>query len=356
MRSFRLCGLRLLYCAGLRVTGCRLVDAVTEKAGSRWGGQIWTAWPTRALFENCRLTNETGGGYGFKGGGSEGVRITRCVTEGHYFSVEHPHENEFGLEIDHCRLGGCISVPKGGPGADPRARGYDRSVYIHHNLLTDSYTVEGPRNHLEFAYNLVHVEKPGGRCYTHHGGTNPGPVSIHHNVFENVDRALVWMNTGYFAGLRFENNTVFAADAGGRGGYLFDSYTADRLDDWRVRNNLIVAAWSRPRALLPDRNGVPTKIAVASNLLVNLTDMPAGGRNWTAADLTGGSVYSLLTRAGDKPGPFYRPASADAFPVDRGEDAGRPFAGAAPDLGAFEFVPPGSDYADPWADWSVPNP
>ena len=346
---FRLCGFRLLHCSAMTVAGCRLTDAALEKDGRRWGGMIWTRWPKDSVLENCRIVGARSGGYGIKGHGSDGFRITRCVIEGPYFAVEHPHENEFGLEIDHCRLGGCISVPKGGPQADPATRGHERSVYIHHNLLTDSYTVEGPRNHLEFAYNYVRVDRPNGRCYTHHGGTNPGPVEIHHNVFENVDRACVWMNDGYFAGLRFFNNTVFAADAGDRGGFLFSAGRADRLDDWQLKNNLLVAAWSRPRGLRPDRDGVPAKMTFARNLFVNLSDAPAD--NFTAADAPGGA-YSLLTRAGEKPAPFYEPTSATAFVVDRGEDVGLPFAGAAPDLGAFEF---GSD-DDPWADWSVPNP
>ena len=350
LAEFRTCGLRLLYCSDLRVSGCRLHNTSLEKAGPRWGGQIWTAWPEGALFEDCRLTCDAMRGYGFKGGGSDGCRITRCAMSGHYFSIEHPHDNEFGLEIDHCRLGGCISVPKGGPQTDPRERGHARSVYIHHNRLSDSYTVEGPRQYLEFAYNLVEIDRPNGRCYTQHGGKIPGPVSIHHNIFVNVDRALVWMNTGYAGGIDFFNNTAFAADAGGRSGFLFDSYTADRLDDWRVKNNLIVAAWPRPRRLLPDRNGVPGKIELRANLFHNLTDVPPGGNALGPVR----DVSGLIERTGDRPAPFFRPA-ADSPLIDAGVDVGLPFAGDAPDVGAVEFVPDGSDYDDPWADWAVPK-
>ena len=360
LRTFRVCGLRLLYCSNLRVNGCRLHDTGLEKAGTRWGGQVWVAWPKDALFENCRLTCDAVRAYAFKGDGCDGCRITRCVTAGHYFSVEFPHENLFGLEIDHCRLGGCISVPKGGPQGDPAERGHARSVFIHHNLLSDSYTIEGPRNYLEVAYNYIAIDRPNGRVYTHHGGTNPGPVSIHHNIIVNVDRAAVWMNSGYAAGIAFHNNTVFAADAGGRSGYLLDSYAAGRLDDWDVKNNLFVAAWSRPRALLPDRNDVPGKIDATHNLLLNVTapDATTPG-NFTAADLPGPPSFGVaavgLTGTGARPAPFYRPADAKAFVVDRGTDVGLPHAGDAPDLGAIEHVPPGSDYDDPWADWNVPD-
>ena len=345
--TFRLCGFRLLYCEDLRVAGCRLTDAALEKDGPRWGAAVWTAWPKNGVLEDCRIAGAMDGGYGIKGGGSDGFRVTRCVVTGPYFSLEHPHENEFGLEIDHCRFDGCISVPKGGPQTDPAERGHARSVYIHHNHLTDSYTVEGPRQYLEFAYNLVHVERPNGRCYTQHGGSVPGPVSIHHNLFENVDRACVWMNEGYAGGVHFFNNTVFAADAGDRSGLLFDAWSEDRLDDWRVGNNLFAAAWTRPRALLPDRDGVPAKIAVGRNLYQNILGAPPGSASGFPPD--------LLTRAGAKPAPFYRPTK-DSPAVDAGEDVGLPFAGPAPDLGAVELVPDGSDYDDPWADWSVPAP
>ena len=342
LAEFRTCGLRLLYAKGARVSGCRLHDTALEKAGRHWGGQVWVAWPKDATFEDCRLTCDAMGGYGFKGSGADGCRITRCATAGHYFSVEFPHENLFGLEIDHCRLGGCISVPKGGPQGDPAERGHARSVYIHHNHLSDSYTVEGPRQYLEFAYNLVAIDRPNGRCYTQHGGEVPGPVSIHHNIFVNVDRSLVWMNRGYAGGIDFFNNTAFAADAGDRSGFLFDSYTADRLDDWRIKNNLIVAAWPRPRRLLPDRNGVPAKIELEANLFHNLTDVPPGGNDLgPVRNLTG-----LIERTGDRPAPFFRPV-ADSPLIDAGVDVGLPFAGDAPDVGAVEFVPPGSDYRRP---------
>ena len=351
VEGFRACGLRLLACRGMTVAGCRLRDAALEQVphgggGGRWGGMIWTRWPKDSVVENCRIEGDRSGGYGIKGHGSDGFRVTRCVVTGPYFSLEHPHENEFGLEIDHCRFDGCISVPKGGPQADPATRGHARSVYIHHNLLTDSYTVEGPRQYLEFAYNYVHAERPNGRCYTHHGGEVPGPVLIHHNVFENVDRACVWMNRGFAGGVKFYNNTVFAADAGGRSGVLFDSWSADRLDGWELKNNIFTAAWTRPRTLLPDRPGVRAKVALAANRYRFVT--PPADSDAAPFD------PAMLTVAGDKPAPFFRPPAGSPL-VDVGEDVGLPFAGAAPDVGAFEFVPPGSDDEDPWADWAVPG-
>ncbi len=43
------------------------------------------------------------------------------------------------------------------------------------------------------------------------------------------------------------------------------------------------------------------------------------------------------TLEGDKPWPFYAPATANSFVVGRGADVGLPFNGQAPTLGVFEL-------------------
>ena len=339
LREFRWCGLLLSHCRDIEVADCRFENASVEQAG-HWGGLIRTRWLKDSRVHGCRILSDTGGGYGYKGGGHEGVRFDHNVVDvSGGFSIESPHENEFGLEIDHNRLSGCVSVPKGGQGADPTERGYEHSVHIHHNVLTDSYTVEGPRNHLRVDHNYIHVEKPNGRIYTQHGGVNRGPVLIDHNVVENVDRSFFYMNEGLAADVRLYNNTVVTADAGGRSGTVLNAWSAERMGTWDFRNNVVVCAWSRPRTLMPAKNGVPSKITATGNLLVNVTDPPPG--NFV-------DVEPGFTRSGGKPGPFYHPASAEAFVVDRGVDVGLPFAGAAPDLGAFEW-------GDPWDLGDVPE-
>jgi hypothetical protein len=270
-----------------------------------------------------------GGGYGYKGGGHVGVRIHHnYVDVSGGFAIESAHENEFGVEIDHNYLTRCISIPKSGQGADPDSRGYEYSFWIHDNYLTDSYTVEGPRNHLRLSHNYIHVERPNGRIYTHHGGINHGPVWIHHNVIENVDRALVWMNNGLAENIYIYNNTIFCADAGRRTGALLGAYSGDRLGNWVFKNNVVIAAWSQSRKLFPDQRGVPEKINATHNLCINVTGVPEGNY----ADVDPG-----LRREGDKPWHFYLPAGEGSPVVDRGEDVGFPSKGKAPDIGAFEL-------------------
>ncbi len=327
VHDFRWAGLSLEHSSHVEIRGCRVENASTRK--SRYhNGLIRTTWIKRSEIHRNWIVSTAGEGYGYKGGGHEGVRLHHnYIDVAGGFAIESAHENEYGLEIDHNFASRCISVPKGGQGADPNERGFKYSVWIHDNLLTDSYTVEGPRNHLRLSHNHVRIEKPGGRVYTHHGGKNHGPVWIHHNVVENVDRAFVWMNEGLAENIHVYNNTVTCADAGDRAGVLVDAYEGKRLNGWVVRNNVFIAPASQPRRLVHDRRGVADKMTVMDNVCVNVTGAPAGNH----ADAEPG-----LRLEGEKPWPFFAPKGPAAFVLDRGVDVGLPFVGKAPDLGAYE--------------------
>lgn len=328
VRDFRWAGLHLEHSSEVEVDACLLEDASTEKFGHH-GGLIRTRWLKNCRIHHSRILSSTGGGYGYKGGGHERVRIDHNLIDVRgEFSIESAHENEYGLEIDRNHLTRCISVPKGGQGDDPNKRGTPYSVWIHENLLTDSYTVEGPRNHLLFERNYVKIAKTGGRLYTHHGGTNHGPIWIRHNVVENVDRAFVWMNQGLAEKIEIVNNTVLCAEAGKRAGTLIDSYSGERLNGWIVKNNVFIAPASEPRKLIPTQRGVPEKISVSRNLCINVTDAPE--ENFTGTE-------PGFRKTGDAPWPFFAPAAMDSFVVDRGVEVGLRFKGKAPDLGAYEW-------------------
>ncbi len=334
VRDFRWNGLRLEFSEGVTVARCLIENASrTKKKNGQEGGLIRTRWLKACRFTGNRIVSTVGNGYGYKGGGHEGVRLDHNVIDTAYFAVESAFESEYGLEIDHNHLTRCISVPKPGPGENPKARGYDYAVWIHHNLLTDSDTVEGPRNHLRLSDNHILIDKPGGRVYTHHGGNCPGPVSIDHNVIEGVDRAVVWMNEGRADGISLVHNTITCADAKDRADFLVSAYSADRIRDWVVRNNVIVAPDAQPRKLFPTERGVPTRITATHNLLVNVTGAPDGNFPGAKPGFRG---------VGAKPWPFYQSADA-SFCLDRGTKLpppfwGKPFEvrGEAPDLGAAE--------------------
>lgn len=332
-RDFRWFGVRAVVCKNIEIARSSFRHCSTVKCKHRLGN-ISTNWLAESAIHHCRITPlPNGGGYGYKGGGHTNVRFHDNTVEPCYFAIESPHENEYGFVIDHNELHGAISVPKGGQGADPSTRGFEYSVEIHHNLMTDSYAVEGPRNHLRVHHNHIHINKPNGRVYSQFGGFNNGPVRFDHNVIENVDRSVIWVRTGLAEDLTFEANTVYAADAFDRNGLLFSAWTADHINDWVIRDNVIVAAWNQPRKLLQTERGVPDKVTVENNLFVNVLGVPDG------------NIVDVMPRfrRGDasKPWAYFAPTSADGPTVDKGVRETKNFAGTAPDIGAVEF---GAEY------------
>jgi hypothetical protein len=328
LSEFRWNALNLQHSKGLEVAGSLIENGSTER-GQHDGGAIRTRWIAKSRIHHNTLVSTEGRGYGYKGGGHEDVRIDHnYFNVAGEFAIESAHENEFGVEIDHNYLNRCVSVPKSGQGADPGSRGYEFSFWIHDNLMTDSYAVEGPRNHLRLSHNYIRIEKTGGRVYTQHGGVNLGPVWIHNNVIENVDRAFVWKNKGRAENVFVYNNTVFCAEAGDRADALI-SAPADNpeknegIKNWVVKNNIFVAPASQPRKLYAD--AIASGVSATDNICVNISNTPSG--NFMEAP--------DLQLNGRKPWPCFAP-QADGFSVDRGTDVGLPFAGKAPDLGAYE--------------------
>ncbi|MEM9479855.1 MAG: hypothetical protein AAGA58_09410 [Verrucomicrobiota bacterium] len=343
IEEFRWAGIHAEILTDLTITHCRLHNASTDRS-RYWGGLIRAKYLKNAEIAHCRITSDTGGGYGYKGGGHTGMRFHHnFVDVKGGFAFESPHENEFGVEIDHNYLTKCMSIPKGVQSPDPNQRGFEHTFHIHHNYLTDSYTIEGPRNHLRVNNNWIRIAKPNGRVYTHHGGTNEGPIWFHHNVVENVDRSLIWMNNGIASGIHIYNNTIVCADAGPRTGFVLGVGSGEKLGEegWSFKNNVVVAAWSQARKLFREENGVPEKIDATHNLLINVTNPPA-------ENLSG--VDPGFMKTDEKPTPFYLPASQESAVVDQGIDVGFTHHGDAPDLGAFEFG------VEPWKLEGIPKP
>lgn len=330
VNDFRWVGLNFQRSENLNIHNNVIENASTEKFG-QVNGLIRTRFIKSSDFYSNTITSTTGG-YGYKGGGHENVRInynTFDLDSG--FAIESAHESEFGVEISHNSANQTISIPKGGQGRDPNDRGYDYSFWIHHNFLTDSYAIEGPRNHLRLSHNYIRVEDTGGNIYTHHGGTNNGPVWIHHNVIENVDRGLVWMNQGLAENIYIYNNTVTLANAGQRAGAILSAPNRDDptkgANNWVAKNNIFIAPDSQARALIRD-NGSAQKMTIEDNLVVNINNVPLDNNNEVDLGVRG---------QGDRPWPFYAPADANSPLVDQGSEVGLPFLGEAPDIGAYEL-------------------
>ncbi|MEM1441494.1 MAG: right-handed parallel beta-helix repeat-containing protein, partial [Verrucomicrobiota bacterium] len=328
LKDFRWNGIFLNVCQDLVVTKCHFENASTERM-RYWGGHLRSRYLKNAEISYNRIVGRVGGGYGYKAGGHTKARIHHNFIDiKGGFGIESAHENEYGVEIDHNWINHCISIPKGGQASDPNDKGFEYSFWIHHNFLSHSYTIEGPRNHLIFEHNHVNIASTNGRVYTQHGGINNGPVTIRYNVIENVDRALIWMNNGLAENIEVYHNSIFCADAGIRTGSVLGVGKPERLNGWSFRNNLVVAAWSQPRKVAPSNPEILAKMEIEGNLFLNCLEVPEG--NFSHQD-------PGITRDGTKPGPFWHPVGKDSFVVDRGVDLGEPFAGDAPDIGAFEF-------------------
>ncbi|MGP1383528.1 MAG: Ig-like domain-containing protein [Thainema sp.] len=331
IKDFRWAGLQFELSENLNIRNNYIENASTEKFGYT-NGLISTRYIKNSEISHNTIISTVERGYGYKGAGHENVRIVNNIFNlERGFAIESAHDNEFGVEIAYNFANQTISIPKGGQGADPANRGYEYSFWIHHNLLTDSYTFEGPRNHLRISHNYVRTDSTGGNFYTHHGGINNGPIWIHKNVIENVDRGLIWMNQGLAENIYVYHNTVTLADAGDRAGAILTAPNreglGESLNNWVAHNNIFIAPESQPRALFPD-NGVGSKITATNNIFLNVTDIPEG--NYVDAD-------PGFLNTGDRPWPFYTPSTLESLMVDSGIDVGLPFSGSAPDIGAYEL-------------------
>jgi hypothetical protein len=329
VHDFRWNGLRVEFSNHVEIHHCHLEDASTQVLPHREGGLIRTRWLEDSRIHHNRIIAKKTAGYGYKGGGHTKVRFDHNFVDTNYFAFESPFEDEYHVDLDHNYMTSCISIPRDS-GNNPADKGFEYSYHIHHNYLTDSYTVEGPRGYMRFDHNWVHVKRPGGRIYTHHGAHSSGPIWIHHNIIENVSINLIWMNEGRVDNMHVMNNTIFCADNGSSSGAVLDCWTEERLNNWRFQNNIVVCAWSQPRILFPTERGIPKKIRADHNLLINLESPPAG--NFL-------NEPDGLVRRGSKPFPFYSPAPSSQW-IDRGIDVGLPFVGKAPDLGALEHGEP----------------
>ncbi|MBD3239951.1 MAG: hypothetical protein GF331_05150, partial [Chitinivibrionales bacterium] len=321
------------------VHDCRFLNACQLKDGVI-GGQITAKWINNSTIHHNTIIRTKGRARGYKGldAGHDNVTIHHNYIAGHYFSIESPHDHERNFEICYNELEGCISIPKFEGGLQVLPDTVDFAVRIHHNILHDSYGIEGPRNHLYIDSNYVFITKTGGRFYTQHqASVCRGPVWIRGNVIVNIDRGFVWAhNAGKARDFHIYNNTVYCADAEDRTGPILG--VPDSAENWMFHNNIVIAPPERPRVLYNDVQKGERVVTATHNVFVNVSNVPEG--NWSDVD-------AGLTLSGDKPYPWYAPASETSFVVDRGVDIGLAWLGAAPDIGAYEYESAAVGPSDP---------
>lgn len=329
VEEFRWAGVFLRECSFVKIHDSYFLNAAQQRDGES-SGLIRSRYLSNSeIYDNIIKTTYKDG-YGYKASGHRNTKIYRNYIDVNYFGIESAHENEYGLEIFENTITRCISIPKGGPQDNPANSGHKYSVWIHDNHLSDSYTVEGPRNYLRINNNYINIKKTNGRVYTQHGGVTYGPVWIDHNVIVNVDRAFVWKNQGTAHNHYIYNNTVFCANAADRTGSIL-SVPGD-VKNWVFKNNIVVCPDDKPRSLFGSKVLADSVLFASNNVFMNVNNVTGSGviNNFTGQD-------PMLAMSGEIPFPYYAPKDETSFVVDKGLDVGFPYVGNAPDIGAYEL-------------------
>lgn len=330
IEDFAWAGIYLRSCDRVEVRYCTVKNANRTRDGF-FSGNIYTAWIRGSSFHHNKFRNTVPGeqqfGVGYKGGGHNDVQIyDNDFTTGSGFDIEIPFEQEYGVDIYNNHFNRPVSVPKTGTNGDPANEGFTYSFRIRDNYFTNGYDIEGPREYMEVCYNFFDVQNDNGRCYAQFGNTDViGRNKIHHNVAVGVDRSFFWVNNGLDT-VEFYNNTLYYEFADDRAAAMID--VRSTVDGWKIKNNLLVSPDVQPRRVGNVLNNPGTEFE--ANLVINALDaaLPAGNFRDQDPGLSGSGV---------QPAPFFVPASAASFVVDKGVDVGFPFDGAAPDIGAYEF-------------------
>lgn len=329
--SFRWAGIYMRECGYFELKNSTFINANNERHCNTWSGNFRTRYIWHSEIHHNTFISDVNSGYGYKASGHENVRFHHNTIDAiGEFAFESAHENEYGLEIDNNVMNRCISIPKSNGGANPASRGFTYAIDIHHNKLSDSYTIEGPRNYLIVRNNDINITKTGGRVYSHHGGTNTAWIKIHNNIVRNLDRSFAWANAGTAKNLKIFNNTIYCADAGSRTGAVLDFPSANSLEmsGWEFKNNVVIAPSSKPRSLHWNNTNA-SNVDVSNNLTINVTSAALG---------TISGIQPGFKLSGAKPYPYYSPAGNSSAVVGAGVDVGLPYVGA-PDIGAYEYDP-----------------
>lgn len=345
IRNFSWAGLYMNRSGQINVQGCFFEDASYEKHCSEWGGGMRTRYMKDIEVQQCEFKTTKGGGYGYKASGHENAKIhdnvfhnkvTLDSASGRPFDLESAHEFEWGLEIYNNVFNGMVSVPRGGnqglTSNSGEKKTYPYSIRIHDNTFYGSGGVEGPRSHLEIDHNYF-AQKWGnsGRVFEIHGGTNAGPTNIHHNVAE-CSMGFVFKKGDLNENITILNNTVYLVNSSRNNFPTSFLEVSGAVSNWQVKNNVVFSvdaqAPDKPSAF--SRGNLPeTGMDISDNVAWKVIKIPSGTEE----------TDPQLALRGQKPEAYYAAGGAESYVVDRGTEVGFPFAGTAPDLGAYEWKP-----------------
>ena len=345
VEDFAWAGINLVACERVAIRRCTLRNASRVREGERSGSLrfyvLRDSEITDSRFVTSARQDDGKPAVDVKGFYPTDVRIHGCdfrTPDLWNFDIEVPFSESYGVEIYENEFDGVISIPRAGGQEDPRTRGHDETFWIHHNRFTNSWSIEGAQEYLRVSHNFFDIpdDQLNGRIYIQFGAASTtGPQWWHDNVVVGADRSFLYKESGRMDSVYVYHNTVYYRDAENRTGDMLG--VRGKTRGWFVENNVFVADVAAPRRIGANLNcadcpaeDIPT---FRNNVFVNVAgEVPEG--NFAEVD----PGFAL---AGVRPDPYFRPASADAFVVDRGRvlpyAPDRAFGGLAPDLGSVEF-------------------
>lgn len=215
-----------------------------------------------------------------------------------------------------------------------------KTIRIHHNVF-DLVTRSGGSGYgLELTVNDAEVDHNyffKGRYGIANWDNAVGNWQIHHNVFYGIHtywpgEVLRSQRSG-FHNVKFYNNTIEMES--GETSSVMSSY-GGASDNVELKNNLIINnntgyTWFPNKLIHLEAGASISGLQVTHNLLHKLPLGSVGGQY-----LSNLSVDPLISKTGARPSPYYAP-TAGSPAIDKGVNVGLPYAGSAPDIGAYEY-------------------
>ncbi len=191
-----------------------------------------------------------------------------------------------------------------------------------------------------------YVENTGSNRTYQHGigvwgyGINRN-FHIRNNVFRNMRSDGIMISSADTHAQIFDGddiyvyNNVFDNCNNGNSQALYIDDGVGDVDNVFFKNNIVISA---ANAVLVRAGHSVSNVQVTHNMLHNANaakDLGSGAFSAVSNNYTEQPQFDLT---GNKPYPFYKPASDKCNLVNRGTNVGLPFSGTAPDLGAYEYT------------------
>lgn len=173
-----------------------------------------------------------------------------------------------------------------------------------------NYSTGTSVDHWKFANNVLYNCSDG--LFVDDG--NLTNIEIYNNVFDTMTGVLVEKNWG---GCALEGSGAPKSVVGAK-----------------IKNNIIMNTAASPLCL----NGMTNTVVDHNLLYANANNNYFSGGSGTIDTNNIRGVVPGIKYSGSRPNPFYLPSDQSSNLVDAGTNVGLPFAGNAPDIGAYEYA------------------